>query len=104
MLAFSRTLLHWRRTQPLLRTGGIRFIDAPEPLLHFERRDGKLSLRAVFNLGSEPVSMPLPDGLMPLVGQPLEHTAVMQTVDGKRMLTLAPYGVFFGTPAVEGRS
>jgi alpha-glucosidase len=104
MLAFSRKLLHWRRTQPLLRTGGIRFVDAPEPLLHFERRDGKLSLRAVFNLGSEPVSMPLPDGLMPLVGQPLEHTAVMQTVDEKRMLTLAPYGVFLGTPAVEGRS
>jgi alpha-glucosidase len=104
MLAFSRTLLHWRRTQPLLRTGGIRFIDAPDPLLHFERRDGHSSLQAVFNLGSEPVSMPLAEALMPLVGHPLAPSAVMQAEGAKRMLALAPYGVFFGTPAAEGQS
>ena len=104
MLAFSRTLLHWRRTQPLLRTGGIRFFDTQEPrLLHFERYgDGASPLQAIFNFGGEPVSMPLPDGLTPLVGQPLAATSVIHTSDGKRMLQMAPYGVFFGASAGEG--
>jgi len=107
MLAFSRAVLRWRRTQPLLRTGGIAFIDAPEPLLHFERNDGNQSLHAIFNLGSAPVSMPLPDRLQPmqpLVGQPLAPTSAVQTVNEKRMLVLAPYGVFIGMPAEEGMS
>jgi alpha-glucosidase len=103
MLAFSRALLSWRRTQPLLRTGGIRFIDTPDPqLLHFERHgEGASSLQAIFNFGSEPASSPLPHGIAPVVGQPLAETSVIHTLDGKRMLQLAPYGVFFGAPAGE---
>jgi alpha-glucosidase len=104
MLAFSRSLLHWRRTQPLLLSGAIAFIDAPEPLLHFERRDGGRSLQAIFNLGGEPVSVPLPDGLVPLVGQPLASTAVVQGAGERRMLVLEPYGVFLGAPAGERQS
>ena len=101
MLAFSRALLHWRRTQPLLRTGGIVFFDAPEPVLWFERRDGNRSLQAIFNMGSEPVSVPLTEALVPLQGHPLAATASVQGTSEKRMLALAPYGVFFGTPANE---
>jgi alpha-glucosidase len=101
MLAFSRALLHWRRTQPLLRTGDITFFDtpsAPDALLHFERRSDKQALHAVFNFSGEPVSLPLPKGLLPLVGQPLSATAVVQCMGERRMLVLAPYGVFIGVP------
>ncbi|MDH6592451.1 alpha-glucosidase [Variovorax sp. TBS-050B] len=98
MLHFSRALLHWRRTQPLLRTGAIAFLDAPEPVLWFERRAGHASLQAVFNLGSAPVSLALPAPLEPLAGHPLAASSSVAG-DGGRALTLAPYGVFFGRTA-----
>ena len=106
MLAFTRALLHWRHDQPLLRTGDIAFIDAPEPLLHFERRGAGGSLHLVFNFAGEPVSIPLPmsgsKGLSPLAGQPLSTTAAVQGEGERRMLVLAPYGVFIGAPADAG--
>ncbi|MDZ4359616.1 MAG: DUF3459 domain-containing protein, partial [Variovorax sp.] len=103
MLAFSRALLHWRRTQPLLRTGALAFVDAPEPLLHIVRSEGGAVLHAIFNTGSEPVSIPLPELLVPLTGHPLASTATVTTEpSSKPLLTLAPYGVCFGTPAAAG--
>jgi alpha-glucosidase len=103
MLAFSRGLLHWRRTQPLLRTGSIAFFDAPEPVLWFERREGNQSMQALFNLGSEPVSVALRETLEPLTEHPHSSLAVasVQADGGRCMLTLAPYGVFFGRPTGE---
>ncbi|MDT4833621.1 hypothetical protein FQZ97_672370 [compost metagenome] len=101
MLAFSRALLHWRLTQPLLRTGALAFVDAPAPLLHIVRSDGDAVLHAIFNTGSEPVSIPLPEPLVPLAGHPLAPTATV-TAAPKPLLTLAPYGVCFGTPAEAG--
>ena len=101
MLAFSRALLRWRRTQPLLRTGSIAFIDAPEPVLWFERREGNQSLQAVFNLGGESVSIALREALEPLAGHPLSSSSSLQADGERRMLKLAPYGVFFGRPAGE---
>jgi alpha-glucosidase len=80
------------------------FFDAPEPVLWFERRDGNQSLQAIFNLGSEPVSIPLREVLVPLTGHPLPEAGTVQTEDEKRMLTLAPYGVFLAKPADEGQS
>jgi hypothetical protein len=78
MLAFSRALLHWRRTQPLLRTGSIVFFDAPEPvLLHFERRDGNRSLQASSIWGASRCRSRC-RGLLPLVGHPLSAAAVVQ--------------------------
>ena len=92
-----------RLRKPLLRTGAIRFFDTPAPqLLHFERHgDGASSMQAIFNFGGEPAAIPLPHGIAPVVGQPLAETSVIHTADGKRMLQLAPYGVFFGAPAGE---
>ncbi|CAN7188610.1 alpha-amylase family glycosyl hydrolase [Variovorax paradoxus] len=101
MLAFSRALLRWRRAQPLLRTGSIAFIDAPEPVLWFERREGNQSLQAVFNLGGESVSIALHGALEPLAGHPLASSSTLQAGAERRMLRLAPYGVFFGRPAGE---
>lgn len=56
-----RAFMNWRRTLPALRSGAIRFLDAPEPVLLFTRtddRDG--TLLVAINLGVEPLSLPLP--------------------------------------------
>ena len=96
MLAYSRALIHWRRGQPLLRTGALRFLDAPEPLLHLERGEGGDALHAVFNLSDAPQDLPLPAPLQALQGHPCTGSA--RSSDG-RMLRLAPWGVFFGQAA-----
>jgi len=91
MLSFSRALLHWRRGQPLLRTGNILFRDAPEPLLWFERRLGDSALEAVFNLSAEPATLALPRGFAPLADTPFSGARL-----DAGTLTLPPFGVFFG--------
>ena len=49
-----RRFLHWRRQQPALRDGAMRFIDVPEPLLAFLRyRDDGSTICCVFNLGPQ---------------------------------------------------
>ena len=53
VLRFTTAFLRWRRSQPALRTGGIRFLDAPDPLLAFVRTAGDDALLCVFNLGPE---------------------------------------------------
>ncbi|SEB21016.1 alpha-glucosidase [Variovorax sp. YR216] len=96
MLTFSRALLRWRRRQPLLRSGEMRFIDAPgvpDTVLWFERHDGEGSLHGVFNLAGEPVSLDLPRALAPAEGAPFDDTGIE---DGR--IALPPYGVFFGVP------
>ncbi|MDM0019790.1 alpha-glucosidase [Variovorax saccharolyticus] len=93
MLHFSRALLHWRRTQPLLRTGRMRFLEAPEPLLRFERREGDKALQAVFNLSGTPATLQLTESLAPLDGSPFAGAEL----DG-RVLTLPPFGIFMGEP------
>jgi len=100
MLAFSRSMLHWRRAQPLLHTAAIAFFDAPEPVLWFERREGARSLQAVFNLGPAPMSIVLRDELRPLVDAPLASSATLGGPEG-RTLALAPFGAFFGEPAAH---
>jgi Glycosidases len=61
MLAFTRRFLAWRRRHSPLIDGGIRFLDVPEPVLAFERSSETEHLRCLFNLGPEPVSLPMPD-------------------------------------------
>lgn len=55
-----RTLLHWRRQQPALRAGSIRFLDCEEPLLMFVRESGQQSLLACFNLSGRNVTARMP--------------------------------------------
>ena len=50
VLARVRAFLHWRKNRPALRTGDIRFIDAPEGVLAFERANEAQTLLCVFNL------------------------------------------------------
>jgi alpha-glucosidase len=60
VLSGFRAFMRWRKTQPALRTGAIRFLDAPEPVLMFVRADAQRQLLVVLNLGAEPLSLPLP--------------------------------------------
>ncbi|WP_295531821.1 alpha-amylase family glycosyl hydrolase [uncultured Pseudacidovorax sp.] len=100
MLAYSRALLHWRRSQPLLRTGAQRFVDAPEPVLHLVRSAGTVpaadpDLHALFNLSPEPQTLALPAPLRAVGGHPCTGGRLDDT---GYSLHLEPYGVFYGTP------
>ena len=55
-LAFARAFLRFRREHPALRRGRVRFLEAPEPILAFERHTEGETLLCVFNLGAEPVT------------------------------------------------
>jgi alpha-glucosidase len=57
-----RRFLAWRRTQPALRTGSIRFLETPEPVLAFLREAAGQTLLCAFNLGREAASFGLPGG------------------------------------------
>jgi alpha-glucosidase len=55
-----RTFMHWRRAHPALRTGAIRFLDTPEPVLAFTRRTDAETLLVAFNLSDAPATVALP--------------------------------------------
>jgi alpha-glucosidase len=93
MLNFSRSLLRWRRHQGLLREGGMRFLDVPEPFLCVERFLGDEAVEAVFNLSDRSASLHLPRVLVPMSASPF----LGARLDGDT-LTLPPYGVFMGAP------
>jgi alpha-glucosidase len=59
-LNLSRRFLRWRKSVPALIQGDIEFLDAPEPLLVFERSIGDERLLVAFNLSSQPVEWTLP--------------------------------------------
>nr|WP_244106655.1 alpha-glucosidase family protein [Paraburkholderia phenazinium] len=93
-LAFARTFLAWRKTQPVLQVGDIRFFDAPEPLLAFERTLGNERRLLVFNLGSEQALWPLPAQMkVEVLGG---HGLTGGKSAGGR-IELAPYGGWIGS-------
>ena len=73
-----RGFMDWRRGQPALRWGDIRFIRTPEPVLAFTREFRHQNVLVVFNLSAEPVSLSLPRniGLAILEGHGLRHGCV----------------------------
>ncbi len=60
MLAFTRAMIALRRASEALREGDFVALDAPEPLLAFERRSGAERVVCVFNLGEPPARWSLP--------------------------------------------
>jgi alpha-glucosidase len=70
MLTLTRRLIAFRKAQPALRLGALRFLDSPEPILAFERRFGDEVLTCVFNLGHETATW-----------APIEGIAVMESVN-----------------------
>ena len=96
VLGRFRAFLAWRRAQPALLHGDIRFLDVAPPLLAFERRDATQRMLVAFNLSDEPASGPVPvdgtwraDEAHGLVGGRL--------VDG--VLSLPGRGVFYANAA-----
>ena len=73
-LNLSRRFLRWRKSFPALVEGEIDFLDAPEPLLVFERSLGDERLLVAFNLSAHPAEWILP------------VTGVLETVDGHGLL------------------
>jgi alpha-glucosidase len=91
VLARTRRFLRWRREQPALRTGAIRFVDAQAPLLVLERAHASQRLLCVFNLGAEAARFRSPMALEPVSGHGFEAS-----FEGG-IITLPGYGAFFGT-------
>ena len=57
-----RAFMRWRRAQPALVGGSIRFLETPEPVLAFFREGGGQRLLAAFNLSPEAAGFALPEG------------------------------------------
>jgi alpha-glucosidase len=67
MLALTREAIAVRHASPALREGAFVALDAPEPVLAFERRLGDEKMVCLFNLGPEPVKRPASGGAVRLV-------------------------------------
>jgi alpha-glucosidase len=73
VLNLTRRLVAVRKTCPALRTGTIRRVEAPAPLLVCERGEGAEALLCAFNLGDEAAEWALPAGwrILERVGEPM---------------------------------
>jgi alpha-glucosidase len=92
-LAYSRRFLAWRRQQPALKTGSIRFLDAGEPVLAFLREEAGQRILVVFNLSGSPRSFVLPGDLTPEVAAEVSLDTTLQG----NAIALGPWGVFLGS-------
>ncbi len=55
-LHFARRAIALRRRYPVLRTGALTMLDAPEPIVAFTRGEGRDALLCAFNLGGRAVA------------------------------------------------
>lgn len=88
VLAFYREMLALRRSEEILRTGDIEFLDFPDPVLGF-LRGGKIL--CVYNLSAEPATVSLSGTVEPL----LEQGVAMSGTE----LTLGANGFLIGRVA-----
>lgn len=88
-----RTFMRWRKQQPALRLGSIKFLDAPEAALIFVRAYEGEQLVAAFNLSDRPISVEInaPVSVIPITG----HGFTSAVLDNS-VIKLPAYGVFFG--------
>lgn len=71
VLNFTRRFLAWRKRQPALVSGDIRFLDAPEMILAFERSSADQRLLLAFNFAPAPALVPLlPSGVPDVIDAP----------------------------------
>jgi alpha-glucosidase len=90
VLSSSRRFLAWRRTQPALRVGSKRFLDAPAPILALVRAHAGEALLCAFNLGPAPASLVAPASV-----EPIAEPGFTSAREG-RTISLPGYGAFFG--------
>jgi len=70
VLTFARAMIGLRRESAALREGAFTLVNAPSPLLAFERSDGTERVLCLFNLGGEAAGWPLAAGQVKLtIGQ-----------------------------------
>ncbi len=90
-----RRFLHWRRGEPAMREGVLRFLDAPEPILAILREKDGARILSLFNLSSD-VQYLTPDmfagGSLAGFGQPVTLRGFDAKVSGGH-LTLPPFGI-----------
>ena len=87
-LALTRRLLALRGASAALRVGTLRFLEAPEPLLAFERSAGSEHLLCLFNLGPERCTWP----------SPAPGTwRILEQVGGAELKVLPPYSGLIAT-------
>lgn len=97
--AFGRIarFLRWRRGQPALLTGSMRFHDAPEPVLVVERMLGRRRIVAALNLGPHTVHCTVDAfaGTVPLSGHGFAGALAVTAI------TLPPFGAVFAGDRVS---
>jgi alpha-glucosidase len=89
-----RQFMRWRKQQPALRLGSIKFMNAPESVLLFVREYEGRRMLVAFNLAAQAVQCEIntPEPITPLEG----HGFSPSTIDNQ-LLELPGYGVFFGS-------
>jgi alpha-glucosidase len=90
VLNTCRRFLAWRRQQPALRLGRIRFVEATEDVLAFVREHASESIVAAFNLSANSSSLTISSEIVPLDGHGFSGTC------SSRGIKLPPYAAFFG--------
>lgn len=93
VLNHYRRFIPWRNAHEVLRTGNITFVNAPEPLLAYIRKRGKVAMLIVVNMGAKPMKFPLEgfSGLKALEGHGYESEVKNNIVN------LSGYSAFFAT-------
>ncbi len=86
----TRRFLRWRKQHDALVRGGMRFLDAPDPVLALVREHAREIVLCAFNLGPDGVSWGAPARVEPLTG----HGFASELQDGE--IRLPGYGAFFG--------
>ncbi|MBU6417012.1 MAG: alpha-glucosidase C-terminal domain-containing protein, partial [Xanthomonadaceae bacterium] len=91
-----RAFMRWRHAHPALRTGAIRFLDTPEPVLAFTREASGENLLVAFNLSDSRTDLSIPS----LRGARLLHGHGLHegTLDGE-YVRLPAYGAMFASLA-----
>ncbi|MDT0498742.1 alpha glucosidase [Algiphilus sp. W345] len=87
LLNAYRHFLHWRKTQPGLRSGALSLIGSPPPVLMFERGRHEERLLCVFNLSTEPAEVTINERGWHLCHEPLLQGRLIPPV-----LHLGAYG------------
>lgn len=54
ILAFSRALIAWRKSSPVMRLGELETLNTPEPILAFLRRSEGETIACLFNMSDRP--------------------------------------------------
>jgi alpha-glucosidase len=76
----ARGFLRWRKDQPALLHGSIRFLDAPEPVLAFVREHEGRRLLLAFNLSPVAVAWDAPEATGEALALPGLETPVREGV------------------------